>query len=154
MQDRTDETELVPPVTDGGLAGGAGVCLFPDRMNVQQPLTALEQHVVAEKKHSGLGVTSFIMSIVTGFVMFVVVGTAGYLEMSTPGGLNEESPAAVLVGLGVIGTGLLVLLGLGLGIGALFQTDRKKTFAILGVTINGVIIAGTVGLMVIGSLAE
>lgn len=123
-------------------------------MNVQQPPTALEQHVAPEKKHSGFGIASFIMSLVTGFLMFVVIGIAGYLEMSTEGGLNEESPQAVLVGLGLLGTGLLVLLGFGFGIAGSFQSDRKKVFAILGVVINVVIIAGTLGLMIIGSMAD
>lgn len=123
-------------------------------MNVQQPATALEQHTAPEKKHGGLGIASFIIALVAGFAMFAVFGIAGYLQMSTEGGMTEESPAAALVGLAMMGDGLLVLLGLGLGIAGLFQADRKKLFAVLGVAINALIIIGTAGLMIIGMMAE
>ncbi|HYC69721.1 MAG TPA: hypothetical protein VEB66_00855 [Opitutaceae bacterium] len=123
-------------------------------MNLQQPATALEQHAAPEKTHGGLGITSFIMGIVCGILMVVVIGIAGYMQMSTPGGMNEESPAAALVGLAMMGVGLLVLVGLGLGVAGLFQSDRKKLFAALGVSINLLIIVCTGGLMVIGMMAE
>jgi hypothetical protein len=79
---------------------------------------------------------------------------AGYLELQTPGGMNEESPTAIVLGLLVIGVGLLVLLGLGLGIAGLFQSDRRKVFSVLGVVINAAIVAGTIGLMVLGAVVE
>lgn len=123
-------------------------------MNLQQPVTALEQHVIPEKKQSGLGIASFIIALVGGFVMFAVFGIAGYLEHTMDGGMTEESPEAVLVGLAMMGDGLLVLLGLGLGIAGLFQSDRKKLFAILGLALNGLIVLGAAGLVAIGMLAE
>lgn len=101
-----------------------------------------------------MGIASFIISLITGVLMLVIVGVAGYLEMSTEGGLSEDSPAAALVGLGVIATGLVVLLGLGFGLAGLCQSDRRKPFAIVGVVINAIIIACTAGLIVLGSMAE
>lgn len=123
-------------------------------MNLQQPITALEQHVLPEKKQSGLGIASFIIALVGGFVMFAVFGIAGYLEHTMEGGMTEESPAAALVGLAMMGDGLLILLGAGLGVAGLFQADRKKLFSILGLMMNGMIILGTAGLMVIGMMAD
>ncbi|MGU5664526.1 hypothetical protein [Aeromonas sanarellii] len=57
-----------------------------------------------EKKHSGLGIASFITSIVSGLLIFLLIGVAGVMEASTPGGIDEESAGAgVMVISGVWG---------------------------------------------------
>jgi hypothetical protein len=105
-----------------------------------------------ELKHSGFGIASFILSIVTGILVFLAVITAGVMEASTPGGINEESIGAIVLGLVLIALFILDLTALGLGIGGLVQKDRKKVFAVLGTAFSGVTIAGTVLLMIIGSM--
>lgn len=83
-------------------------------------------------KHSGIGIASFVISIISGFVLFVLFGIAGFMEVSTPGGIDEESAGAIIVGLFLIFFWGIAVVALGLGIAGLIQKRRKKIFAILG----------------------
>ena len=103
-----------------------------------------------EKKHSGLGISSFIVSIATGVSMFLLFIAAGMMEISTPGGIDEDSVGAMLVGLFLFAFLLLSVLAIGLGIAALFQRDRKKLFAVLGIVFAASTIVITMFLMILG----
>ncbi len=103
-----------------------------------------------ELKHSGLGITSFITSLVSGVLLFILFAVAGVLQASTPGGMNEESASAVLIGLFLFAFLFVALVALGLGIAGLLQKDRKKVFAVLGTIFSGVTIVGTLFVMMIG----
>lgn len=103
-----------------------------------------------EKKHSGLGISSFIISIVIGVLMFLLFVVAGVMETSTPGGIDEESAGAVVVGLFLLAFLLLDVLALGLGIAGLVQKDRKKIFPVLGVVFSATTMLTTVFFMIIG----
>ncbi len=103
-----------------------------------------------EQKHSGLGIASFITSLVSGILMFLLVLIAGVMETSTPGGMDEESAGAAMVGLFALAFLGAALLALGLGIGGLIQKERKKTFAILGTAFAAVTIVGTIVVMMLG----
>ncbi len=106
-----------------------------------------------EKKHSGLGISSFIISTATGVLMFLLFIVAGVMETSTPGGIDESSAGAVVVGLFLIAFLMLDLLAIGLGIAGLIQKDRKKTFSILGLIFGASTVVITVFLMIIGLMA-
>jgi hypothetical protein len=100
--------------------------------------------------HSGAGIASTIMAVVLGIAMFAILAYAGYVEIQTPGGINENSSAAMLIGLGMIlGCGLL-LVGAAIGAVGLFDKRRKKAFAIVGIVLNLSFVAGTIGLILIG----
>lgn len=103
-----------------------------------------------EKKHSGLGIASFILSIVSGLLIFLVVVVAGVMEASTPGGIDEESSGAVMLGLFLFAFLGAALVALGLGIGGLLQKERKKIFAILGTVFSAVSVVLTIFIMIIG----
>ncbi len=107
-----------------------------------------------ERKHSGMGIASFITSVACAVVTFALIVVAGVMEASTPGGMDEKSAAAVAVGLGLLASLGVCLIALGLGVAGMLQRDRKKIFAVLGAIIAAAIVLGTVGLMVIGSLAQ
>ena len=49
------------------------------------------------KKHSGLGIASFVVGIASGLLLLTVFVIAGIAETSTPGGIDEKSPIAVLI---------------------------------------------------------
>jgi hypothetical protein len=106
-----------------------------------------------EKKHSGLGISSFIISTAIGVLMFLLFIVAGVMETSTPGGIDEDSTGAMLVGLFLIAFLVLDLLAIGLGIAGLIQKDRKKIFSILGVVFGASTIVITIFLMIIGLMA-
>ena len=107
-----------------------------------------------EHKHSGIGIAAFVISIVMAVVAFGLITFAGVFEATTPGGIDEESALAVVAGLGLFGCILVDLVALGLGIGGLFQKDRKKIFPILGTIFSTLTIIGIVFLIVIGSMLE
>jgi len=106
-----------------------------------------------EKVHSGLGISAFIISVGAGLLMFLVFVAAGVLETTTPGGMDEESVGALLVGLAMFGLLFLDLVAIGLGIAALFQKQRKKVFAVLGIIFAVSTIVITLALMVIGLMS-
>lgn len=103
-----------------------------------------------EVKHSGVGIASFVTSIVAGVLIFLLVIIAGVLEVSTPGGMGEESIAAVLIGLFLFAFLGAELVALGLGIGGLIQKDRKKIFAILGVVFSATALLITLFILFLG----
>jgi hypothetical protein len=105
-----------------------------------------------EPKHSGLGIASFILSILTGVGAFVLVVVAGVVEASTPGGMDENSAVAVVIGLGIIGVTILEILALGLGVAGLLQSNRTKILAVLGVLFSTAALLGMAALFVIGTM--
>jgi len=110
--------------------------------------------MVIGRRQSGLGITSFVLAIVAGLTALALVVIAGVMEASTPGGMDEESPQAIIVGLGIFGVVALNLLGIGLGVAGLVHADRLRTFAVLGLVFNSLVILGLGGLMVIGLMAS
>ena len=120
------------------------------------PQSEVRSHYVAQlvedgaQRNSGMGIASFVCAICAGFMTFALVVVAGYLEAATPGGLDENSPAAIVVGLMLIGLVGLHLLGMGLGLAGVCQARRKKVFAVLGLMFNLLVVGGIVGLMLIG----
>lgn len=109
--------------------------------------------VTGEPRHSGLGIAAFVTSVVAGLLMVLLFVVAGVLEATTPGGMDEESMAAVLVGLGLFGLLFADLVAIGLAIGALFQQRRKKLFAVLGLVFALATVVVAALLMVIGLMA-
>jgi hypothetical protein len=105
-----------------------------------------------ELKHSGIGITAFIISLAMAIIAFVIVIIAGVIEASSPGGMDESSAAAVVVGLLIIGCLLIQLAALGLGIAGLIQKNRKKIFAVLGTVFSGMTLVGVVFLMLVGTM--
>jgi hypothetical protein len=96
---------------------------------------------VEKLPHSGLGVASFLIGalvIVIDLLFVVLALVAG------------QSDSAVVFGrLAVIFNCLgavTALVGLGLGVPALFQEERNRTFAVLGVGANGLVLLAVTGL--------
>lgn len=122
--------------------------------NAPYPMYSTTQPSPVILRHSGLGITSFVIALIAALFLFLLVIVAGLMEASSPGGMDEESIQAILVGLLLFaGTGI-DLVSLLLGIIALFQKDRKKVFAILGVVLSGVTLLGVGGLVILGLIAQ
>ena len=103
-----------------------------------------------EHKHSGIGIASFITSIVSGCFLFLTFVIAGVMESSTPGGMDSKSSASAMVGLFLITFLGAALVALGLGISGLLQKDRKKIFSILGTVFSAVLVFATILLVLVG----
>ena len=97
-----------------------------------------------DPKNSGIGIASFVISMAAGILTLVVFGIGGVIEASTPGGIGKESVEAIMIGFGLIGLLIANFVALGLGIGGLFQKERKKIFAILGTVFSSAVIVVTV----------
>jgi hypothetical protein len=104
--------------------------------------------------HSGLGIASFVISIIASLIVFVLVVMAGVMTVRAGGQMDEESPEAVIVGCSILAGCMLYFIGIGLAIGGLCQRNRHKVFPVLGLVLNIIFLLGIAGLMVIGILAS
>lgn len=104
--------------------------------------------------HSGMGIASLALSLLSGLGLLLIFVVAGLAE-SQPRGLDENSPAAVVLGLVmVLLTTIVQLLALGLGIAAVVQPARNKTFGVLGLVFSCACLLGSWLLMLIGTVLE
>jgi len=106
-------------------------------------------------KHSGPGIASFIIAILTiaGFVASFIGISIYIVNLFQHGTITEES----LIQTGILGFVLLFfaciilnVVGVILGIVGLVLKKRKKIFAILGTTLNVLILVVLVGLITFG----
>ena len=104
-------------------------------------------------KHSRFGIASFILALVAGVFEFILIAIAGVLSAQAGSELDENSPEAMLIGLGVLGGFAVNLISLGLAIAGLCERRRNKVFAILGLVINILLVVGVCGLAAIGTMA-
>lgn len=99
--------------------------------------------------HSGFGVASFVIALVTGIGAFFSIAIAAFLGIKN-GPIPKNDPTAVLIGLVIIGSGVLSLIGLVLGIVGVCQSNRRVVFAMLGTVLNVFIILGICGVVGLG----
>jgi hypothetical protein len=52
-----------------------------------------------EQKNSGLGISSFVISLIAGVLLSAIIVLAGIMESSSPGGTDGSSTKAVAMGL-------------------------------------------------------
>ena len=113
-----------------------------------------QQSAPTELKHSGVGIASFVLSLLSGIGLFVLFGVAGYMESQSPGGMSEDDPTTMLLGVALIAGGMGQFLAFILGAVGLFQPNRKKIFAILGTIFSLLAILAFGGLMVLGFVMQ
>jgi hypothetical protein len=113
--------------------------------------TGYQSRQFDQLKHSGLGIVSFILSVIAVFALVFVLIKAVAIASTHPEGINENSEEVIQLGLLIIGMSFIELLALVLGIVALFLPDRKKVFAILGTVISAVVLLFVIGLIILGS---
>ena len=106
-------------------------------------------------RHSGVGVASFVLSILSGIGLFAVIVAAAVLQSSRPGVLNDEKSAeAIVVGAVVLGDALLALIGAGLGIACVMQREHKRIFGTLGLVFSAMVLLSVAGLFILGSMSS
>ena len=93
-------------------------------------------------EHSGPGVASFITALVAGGMVFTCIVVAGIVEATDPGALHDDSPLAVILGLGIIFSLVVCFAGVALALAGLMQDKRNKVFAVIGLVFNGLILVG------------
>jgi hypothetical protein len=123
---------------------------FPGTHPHQQAYPYASPQMVPEAAHSKVGIASFVMGLLVGLGELVLVVIAGVMETSTPGGMNDKDPKVAILGLLLLGGLFLALVGAILGVVGLFERNRKKLFAVLGLIFNGLILGLVVLLMIVG----
>jgi len=97
-----------------------------------------------EPGHSAIGIISGVAALLSGFAVFSLATLAGVLTVAR-GDLAEDSPEAILIGLGIIAGVGVALLALILGVVGLFQSGNKL-FPILGTVGSSLVLIG-IGLL-------
>ena len=92
------------------------------------------------KRHSGLGTASAIIALVLVISFFELFLIVGAITKTSADLLTEDSSVTITIALLVILGLAASLVGIGLGIAGVFQRNRRKVFALLGVLFNAVII--------------
>ena len=87
-------------------------------------------------KHAGLGIASFTVSILALTILAVNVSTLGVLLGSIPDQGDRFAGFGVFVEIGGVIGMLTAFFGAFIGTAGLFQKDRKRLFAILGLIIS------------------
>ena len=124
------------------------------RKHVIADTEKMRQDIYAAPRHSGLGIASFMISmVIIGFFLFLFF-LAVIFAVAAPD-LADTNPIYVrILGAFLMIASLANLAGLVLGIAGMRQIDRKKVYPILGLVFNLMIIAGMIMLMIIGRLVS
>jgi len=97
-------------------------------------------------RHGGLGVASFVISIVVLPLLFVLIGVAAAIKQS--GG--ESQVNNMLIGFDMISLWVVNLAGIGLGIAGAVDKSSKKVFPVLGLVFGIATILLSVGMVAYG----
>ena len=119
-------------------------------MDPYQPSNLDDLRHPLELRHAGFGVASFVLACLSLAGMFATFAIAGYLGAQRPDIVQTNSGVMVVIGMAIMGFAGLLLLAAVLGIVGLCQSNRKKVFAILGLVLSGLVIAGAGSLIAIG----
>jgi len=107
--------------------------------------------------HSGVGLASLIVGVLSILFFLGFIGAGIFAELNLPGGVDgvdEDSlPFAIAVIVFFLGYGLACA-GIGLGIGVILHSDRKRTLALLGLSLNGFIVVMLTVAIGIGILVD
>lgn len=101
-------------------------------------------------KHSGMGVVSFIISLLSFFIFVCTIIAGGIIAMKNPDTLSQPGGASVVIGMLILMGFFLCFVGIGLGIAGLVQKDRKKIFALLGLIFNSAVFIGVAAMIIMG----
>ena len=87
-----------------------------------------------------------MISILTGSSMLILTITAGVMDEK---GVMEDDTEMQVVGILILGSILLAVIGSLLGVVSCFQMDKKKVLGIVGLTLNAITVLGGIILMMI-----
>ena len=101
---------------------------------------------ITQPKHAGFGVGSFVISILNGALLLILTVTAGVMDER---GITEDDTEMQVVGILILGSILLAVIGSVLSVASCFQKDRKKILGIIGLALNALAVIGGIILIMI-----
>jgi hypothetical protein len=101
-----------------------------------------ERHNLPRTRHQALGIISFVLSLLSITVSIAMFALA-VISIAANGKPGPHSGMTFAVGLCMCSTPALGLVGLGLGIGSMFQRG-PKVFGILGIVFNAILFLGSI----------
>ena len=104
-----------------------------------------------EQRNSRYGTASLVLATAATLLMFILVIVAGVMQNTH--GIDPNSTSSMMGGLAMLFCMFLDLIAVVIGVIALFQKDRKKLFAVLGIVIVGLTLLGGIGLVLLGLAA-
>ena len=104
-------------------------------------------------RNSGLGIISLVIGLVAMSLVFIACLCAGVLSAKN-GDLDDNSPATAMLGLMFIAGAMTSLIGGTVAIIGLAQSNRGKGYPLAGLILNGLVLVGVIGLVIIGSLMD
>jgi len=117
-----------------------------------------QPYTLPPRGHSPVGVVSFVLAILSGLGIFALVisatvtAAARHSARQAPA-FDDQSPQSMAIGLVFLLAVFGAFVGVALGIGALFQIDRKRVFAVLGLCLNLLVLTSIIGLVLLGMAA-
>jgi hypothetical protein len=106
-----------------------------------------------DRRHSGPGVVAFGMAIAAAIGTGIATVLAAIVMKAQPG-MADDEPLLVLAGLLFGLSAVTGFTGLVLGFVGTFQSDRKPLYAVLGLSLNAVVLFGMIVLFCLGILAD
>lgn len=114
------------------------------------------------QKQSKLGIASFVISLAAllllciGFIIAFSYGLslAANNPFYNPSMIDQSSPTIIIASMLMCCSPGLSLVGVGLGIAAVVQKADKKTFGVIGLVINGLILLSVCALFGLGLLTQ
>jgi hypothetical protein len=100
------------------------------------------------KKQSKIGIASFVIGILAMLIFCIAlvlaiiyaIPIASQITSTTSYQIDQSSPTVISLGILMLISPLLSLVGAALGIGALVQKNHKKTLGVIGLVLNLLII--------------
>ena len=100
-----------------------------------------------QKKHSGVGIASFVIGIVSMLGVCLTFGLSFYAQSA---GSQTSSSMTSAVGFLGICSMVISLIGVGLGIAGVVQKVQSKVFPIIGLVLSALVLLGMCGIMLLG----
>ena len=114
-------------------------------MNTSNPHDQIA-HGITQPKHAGVGIGSFVISILNGVLLLVLTVIAGVMDEK---GITENDTEMQVVGILIFGSIISAVIGSVLGVVSCFQKDKKKILGIIGLALNVLTVLGGITLMMI-----
>lgn len=105
-----------------------------------------------EPRHSGLGIASFVLALLGGLLVCGGMGVTTLLTASGQDATLNSDAFLGLLGLTLICGSMFNLVGLGLGIAAVLQSNTNRLFGVLGLIFNTLTLCSLLGVMLLGIL--